>query len=206
MNQSLNPPSKGSRVPSWLSRPVREVTKKLAVSGAVEVGDSSRIGRSAVVSSAHGLKIGRRVSIGPRSIVQVDGEIGDFTLIGQAVQIIGRADHDFRQLGVTVSDSTWVGERNQIPQDVVNIGRDVWIGGGSIVLSGIDIGDAAIVGAGSVVRDSVPPGAIVLGNPARVVAWRFDSLDDLRKHLLAIDQDSLTRSQDGTDDDDRKGP
>jgi len=51
----------------------------------------------------------------------------------------------------------------------VTIGRDVWIGGGAILLAGITIGDGAIVGAGSVVTRDVPPGLTVVGNPARPI-------------------------------------
>ncbi len=50
----------------------------------------------------------------------------------------------------------------------IRIGRNVWIGGGAIILPGITIGDDAIIGAGSVVTRDVPPSATVLGNPARV--------------------------------------
>jgi len=50
----------------------------------------------------------------------------------------------------------------------VRIGRNVWIGGGAIILPGVTIGDDAIVGAGSVVTRDVPAGATVVGNPARV--------------------------------------
>lgn len=179
-------PSKGSRVPGWLKRPIRRITRLFAVHGAVEIGPSVRIGRSVVISSSHGLKIGRRVSIGPRSIVQVDGEIGDFALIGQAVQIIGRADHGFREVGTPVTDGTWVGDRPQISKDVVIIGSDVWIGGASVVLSGTNIGAAAIIGAGSVVREDVPPGAIVTGNPAKFINWRFRTPDELEEHLRLL--------------------
>lgn len=51
----------------------------------------------------------------------------------------------------------------------VTIGSDVWIGGSAIVLPGVTIGDAAIVGAGSVVTRDVAPGARVVGNPARAL-------------------------------------
>lgn len=55
----------------------------------------------------------------------------------------------------------------------VDIGNDVWIGYGSLVLSGVTLGDGVIVGAGSVVRQSAPPYALVVGNPARVAGFRF---------------------------------
>jgi acetyltransferase-like isoleucine patch superfamily enzyme len=57
--------------------------------------------------------------------------------------------------------------------DVV-IGNDVWIGHGATILSGVTIGDGAVVGAMAVVAKDVPPYAIVVGNPARVVKVRFD--------------------------------
>jgi maltose O-acetyltransferase len=49
----------------------------------------------------------------------------------------------------------------------VRIGADGWIGGGAILLPGVTIGDAAVIGAGSVVTRDLSPGATVLGNPAR---------------------------------------
>jgi maltose O-acetyltransferase len=49
----------------------------------------------------------------------------------------------------------------------VHIGRDVWIGGGAIILPGVTVGDEAVIGAGSVVTRDVAPGATVFGNPAR---------------------------------------
>lgn len=53
------------------------------------------------------------------------------------------------------------------------IGNDVWIGARSILLGAITIGDGAIIGAGSVVTKNVPPYAIVAGNPARIIKYRF---------------------------------
>lgn len=51
----------------------------------------------------------------------------------------------------------------------VRIGRDCFIGGASVILPGVTIGDGSIVGGGAVVYDDVPPGTIVGGNPARVL-------------------------------------
>lgn len=57
--------------------------------------------------------------------------------------------------------------------DVV-IGNDVWLGSGAMVLSGVTIGHGAVIAARAVVTKDVPPYAIVGGNPARVVRYRFD--------------------------------
>jgi maltose O-acetyltransferase len=84
-------------------------------------------------------------------------EIGERTQIGPAVQIYA-ADHPRdpaqRRAGVEFARP-------------VRIGRNVWIGGGAIILPGVTVGDDAIIGAGSVVTRDVQAGATVLGNPAR---------------------------------------
>ena len=67
--------------------------------------------------------------------------------------------------------------------DVV-IGNDVWIGMNATILSGVTIGDGAVVAAHAVVTKDVPPYAIVAGNPARVVKMRFS--DDVIKYLLEL--------------------
>jgi maltose O-acetyltransferase len=51
----------------------------------------------------------------------------------------------------------------------VNIGSDVWIGGGAILLPGVSVGDRAVIGAGSVVVKDVPADVFAAGNPCRVV-------------------------------------
>lgn len=51
----------------------------------------------------------------------------------------------------------------------INIGSDVWIGGGAIVNPGISIGDRSVIGSGSVVTKDVPSDVLVAGNPARVI-------------------------------------
>ena len=64
-------------------------------------------------------------------------------------------------------------EDTSVSKGAVVIGNDVWLGHQSLVLSGVTIGDGAIIGAGSVVRHDIPPYAIVAGNPARVAGFRF---------------------------------
>ncbi len=85
--------------------------------------------------------------------------IGDGTQIGPNVQIL-TADHpreaEARRAGLECGKT-------------VSIGRNVWIGGGAIILPGVTIGDDAIIGAGSVVTRDVPAGATVAGNPARLI-------------------------------------
>lgn len=65
--------------------------------------------------------------------------------------------------------------------DVV-IGNDVWLCTDCMILSGVTIGHGAVIGSGAVVRRDVEPYAIVIGNPAQVVGWRFD--ESQRQALL----------------------
>ncbi|WP_317890971.1 sugar O-acetyltransferase [Granulicella arctica] len=85
-------------------------------------------------------------------------EIGDGTQIGPMVQIYA-ADHP--------RDPTVRAQELENGRPVV-IGRNVWIGGGAIILPGVTVGDDAVIGAGSVVTRDVPAGATVMGNPARI--------------------------------------
>jgi acetyltransferase-like isoleucine patch superfamily enzyme len=66
----------------------------------------------------------------------------------------------------------------------VHIGNDVWIGRASTILSGISIGDGAVVGACSLITKNVAPYSVVGGNPARFIKWRFP--EDIREALLRI--------------------
>ncbi len=86
--------------------------------------------------------------------------IGEGTQIGPSVQIYA-ADHP-RDREARLS-----GRENGKP---VTVGKNVWIGGGAILLPGITVGDDAIIGAGAVVTRDVPSGATVVGNPARLIA------------------------------------
>ncbi len=85
--------------------------------------------------------------------------IGAGTQIGPAVQIYA-ADHPRdpaqRRAGLELGRP-------------VTIGRNVWIGGGAILLPGVTVGDDAVIGAGAVVTRDVPAGATAVGNPARVL-------------------------------------
>jgi maltose O-acetyltransferase len=84
--------------------------------------------------------------------------IGSFTLFGPAVQIytpMHPLDPKLR--------------REQEFGKPVDIGSDVWVGGGAIILPGVTIGSKAVIGAGSVVTRDVPDGVFAAGNPCRVI-------------------------------------
>jgi len=116
--------------------------------------------------------------------------IGRFTSIATHVTIVlgnHRMDavttYPFKTLNRFWPAAARVGADHQTKGDVA-IGNDVWIGQGVTILSGVRIGDGAVLGAQSVVTKDVPPYAIVAGNPARVLRYRFDELTI--KRLLAL--------------------
>lgn len=62
---------------------------------------------------------------------------------------------------------------DSIPAKDIIIGNDVWICQGVRILEGVEIGDGAIIGAGAVISKNVPPFAVVVGNPQRIIRMRF---------------------------------
>lgn len=173
-------------VPGVLRSLVRGVLLKVAVRSNVVLGTNVRAGRGAVIAAPHRLTVGNNVSVGPYSVVQVDGTIGDWTLIGMYVQIVGKNDHAIDEVGVPIRMSTRVGDRKAQASDAVDIGKDVWIGASSIVLSGVRIGTGSIIGAGSVVTKDIPDFAIAVGNPARVIGNRFSTDEERRMHIQRL--------------------
>src|SRR5215217_4505952 len=84
--------------------------------------------------------------------------IGSFTLFGHAVQIYTPMHPFNAEL-----------RRKQEFGKPVEIGSDVWVGGGALILPGVRIGSRAVIGAGSVVTRDIPEGVFAAGNPCRVV-------------------------------------
>jgi acetyltransferase-like isoleucine patch superfamily enzyme len=104
--------------------------------------------------------------------------IGKYCSIASGVTILLGGDHRTDWVTTYPFMSFW-GEAGHIqghPKTKGNvvIGNDVWIGLDAFILSGVKIGDGAVIGARAVVTKDVPPYAIVAGNPARIVRFRFD--------------------------------
>jgi len=84
--------------------------------------------------------------------------IGDFTLFGPGVQILTPLHPMNAEL-----------RRREEYGAPIEIGSDVWVGAGALILPGVRIGDRAVIGAGSVVTHDVPAGVFAAGNPCRVI-------------------------------------
>lgn len=140
----------------------------------------------------HGWTVGDH-TYGEPSVVEPECahlSIGRFTSIANHVTVVlgnHRMDalttYPFKTLGRFWPTAASVNADHQSKGDVV-IGNDVWIGQGVTILSGVRVGDGAVLGAQSVVSKDVPPYAVVAGNPARVLRYRFD--ESTVQRLLAL--------------------
>lgn len=85
-------------------------------------------------------------------------KIGDFTLFGPAVQLYTAMHPMNAEL-----------RRSQEFAKPIEIGSNVWVGGGAIICPGVRIGSKSVIGAGSVVTRDIPTGVFAAGNPCRVI-------------------------------------
>ena len=92
--------------------------------------------------------------------------IGNYTMFGPAVQILTPMHPLNAEL-----------RRKQEYGKPIEIGSDVWVGGGALILPGVRIGSRSVIGAGSVVTREIPDGVFAAGNPCRVIREFADNED-----------------------------
>ncbi|SEM42610.1 transferase hexapeptide (six repeat-containing protein) [Syntrophus gentianae] len=123
--------------------------------------------------SFRNISIGNDVTLGTKPILLAAESkivIGNKVMFGPEVCIVA-GNHNISEVGSFMFDV-----HKKIPEDDqdVIIEDDVWIGSRVLILTGVTIGRGAVVGAGAVVSRSIPPYAIAVGNPVRVVKFRWD--------------------------------
>lgn len=113
--------------------------------------------------------------------------IGRYTSIGHQVLFISGYNHDYNNVSTYPFEDIAAGGLTNTSTKAnhyqIIIGNDVWIGRGVTILGGVRIGNGAVIGAGSVIAKDVPPYAIVVGNPAKIIKYRFanDIIEKLQK-------------------------
>ncbi len=147
------------------------------------------------VYSYQNLFVGDDVNLGVRPILMAELSeirIGSHVMFGPEVVIIG-GGHNTRFHGQYM---TLIHEKTGNEDLGVIIDDDVWVGARAIILRGVRIGRGSIVGSGAVVTKSVPPYAIVGGNPARVLGFRWD-IHKILEHeqILYRQEDRLAREE-----------
>jgi acetyltransferase-like isoleucine patch superfamily enzyme len=137
-----------------------------------EIGDESKIG--AFVEIQKNARVGKRCKISSHTFICEGVTIEDNVFIGHGVMFINDSyPRATATDGNLQTEADWKVERT-----VVKMGAS--IGSGATILSNVSIGENAIVGAGSVVTKDVPPGSIVVGNPAKVLRY-IDKITEVSK-------------------------
>lgn len=113
-------------------------------------------------------------------------KIGNYCSIARDVTFLMAGEHHTEKLS-TYPFLTKIGEGKDesYSKGPILIGDDVWIGHGALILSGVEIGQGAVVAAGSVVTKDVPPYAVVGGVPAKIIKYRFEA--DMIEKMLELD-------------------
>ncbi|HUB75076.1 MAG TPA: DapH/DapD/GlmU-related protein [Solirubrobacteraceae bacterium] len=159
------------------------------------VGSGSVLEHGARLSclSRRGIKIGNRVTIGKYSLIECtsvlwhlgeglaigDGSsIGDYSFIGCAGGVVIGSNVlmgqrvSFHSQNHNFEDITRPIREQGVTDSQIVVGDDCWLGSGSIILSGVELGPGSVVAAGSVVNRSFGPKSVVAGVPARLVRLR----------------------------------
>ena len=120
--------------------------------------------------------------------------IGNYCSIGGDVKFIVAAEHDYKNLSSYPFKVMLGGyETEALSKGDIVVEDDVWIGNNALILSGVTIGQGAVVAAGSVVTKDIEPYAIVAGNPAKVIKYRFEP--EIIEKLKRIDYSKLTKEK-----------
>lgn len=136
--------------------------------GEIELGEMNILYPGTTIRIDQGwMRTGREVSFGPGCHIyepRAGLTIGDYCMIGGGVMMCG-VNH-----GHALDDIPM--RKQQFKAEPIQIGQDVWVGMGAIILPGVTIGDGAIIAAGAVVTADVPEQGIVGGVPARFMRSR----------------------------------
>jgi acetyltransferase-like isoleucine patch superfamily enzyme len=169
-----------------LLKSIRNIILKYFVYHRYNIGSNFHSGRGVFLWAKNELTIGENFYIGKYSIIECDALIGNNVIFANHVSLIGRYDHNYQQVGVPTRLASQIRDRDYswkgLNQKII-VEDDVWVGLGSIILSGVTIGRGSIIAAGSIVTKDVEPYSIYGGNPAKKIRDRFDTLEDLKKHI-----------------------
>ena len=142
------------------------------ISADIKLGKNVKIYNNVYIG--HNCNIGDFSYINPNSYIDDNTKVGKYCSISRSV-IIGIGNHDID--GITTHPIGYSHYWNELIEEdnimlETKIGNDVWIGAGSILLNGINVGDGAVIGAGAVVTKDVDPYSIVAGVPAKEIKKR----------------------------------
>ena len=141
-----------------------QVSRKAVFNGANTVRFGSKVSSSAIIG------YGTYIS-GPGTIIH-NCKIGKYSSIASGVSI-GLENHDIYKFSTHPIVNNLKEYQNNLKKGETIIGNDVWIAAGSVILEGVKIGDGAVIGANSTIIEDIPPYAVVVGSPGRIIKYRF---------------------------------
>jgi acetyltransferase-like isoleucine patch superfamily enzyme len=146
-------------------------TGAIVFAGSV-IGERTIVGDQACVRER--VNIGDDVVIGRGVLIENDSTVGDFTKLQANAYITNYStleDHVFIAPGVQTTNDNFMGrtEKRHALMKGPTIRRGARVGGGAVLLPGVEVGEEGFVGAGAVVTRDVPPRMLVVGNPAHVL-------------------------------------
>ncbi len=160
---------------------------RVGIGGNVELGRAVLGGNNAIGDNTRlegDISLGYATTLERDCLLRGVVRIGNYCQLAPRVAIFSRS-HPVSHATTFVSRSLLGGRLKDFqPCEPVEIGHDVWVGHGAVVLKGVKIGHGAVVGAGSVVTRSLPDYAIAAGAPARVIRQRFD--EEICRLLLQL--------------------
>lgn len=113
-------------------------------------------------------------------------KIGNYCSIANGTKFILSSEHDMKHISMyPFRTMMGLGETDATSKGDIILDDDVWIGCNAIILSGVHIGQGAVVAAGAVVTKDVPAYAVVAGNPAHIIKYRFEQ--EIIDKLLEVD-------------------
>ena len=138
------------------------------------IGSNSMINGSLIFDrEGASIQIGERTFIGGSTLVSAEKiTVEDDVLISWGCTVVDHNSHAISWKHRSSDVMDWMdGEKDweHVERKAVTIHSKAWIGFNAIILKGVTIGEGAIVGAGSVVTNDVPPYTIVAGNPAKII-------------------------------------
>lgn len=130
-------------------------------------GAEFRPGAYAIACSR--IHLGERVVIRPGSMLFADPRDGGAGITIEDHVLVGSGVHIYTQNHAFSDPQTPIIDQGHEPSQAVVLRKGCWIGANAVILPGVEVGENAVVGAGSIVTRSVPPRSVVGGNPASVI-------------------------------------
>jgi len=164
--------------------PTARIAKGCLLRGQVALAPRTRLSRGCILNGD--VSVGRGTNLEPECELVGDVDLGRYCAIARET-VFQEPNHEMAQpsLQIRLYDRLLDSDLRPASKGPITVGSDVWIGARATILSGVEIGDGAVIGAGAIVTDDVDPYAVVAGVPAKRIKWRFP--EPVREKLLDLE-------------------